>query len=247
MAESMELLDNPQGNTTIDDPDVSTRILMIDDDVKFCRMMRDYLSPLGIAVSSVHTGGAGLEAAHRNDYSGIILDVRLPGMDGLEVLRKLRATSNVPIMMLTAHGEEPDLIVGLELGADDYVAKTTSPRELLARIRALTRRQRPAVDVPIRVGNLQIDPSSRQSWLNEKPLPLSSFEFDLLLSLAKSAGSIRTRESLLREAAARTGGAMDRTIDVHISSLRKKMGDDVRDPEYIATIRNVGYMLKRQL
>lgn len=242
----MEWMYKPHDEAATDDHNDSPRILMIDDDVKFCRLMRDYLSPLGFVISTAHTGLAGLEAAQRNHYDAIILDVRLPGMGGLEVLRKLCARSNVPVMMLTAHGEETDLIVGLELGADDYVPKTASPRELLARIKAMTRRHRPVIESTIRVGKLVIDPSNRQSSLDNRPLLLSSFEFDLLYLLAKSAGSIRTRESLLREVAARTGGTMDRTIDVHISSLRKKMGDDVRDPEYIATIRNVGYMLKRQ-
>ena len=218
---------------------------MIDDDVKFCRLMREYLAPHGFAVFSAHAGASGLDAARQNEYQGVILDVRLPGMDGMEVLRRIRAKSNVPVMMLTAHGDEPDLIVGLELGADDYVPKTASPRELLARIKALTRRRHQSAEShAIRVGDLKIDPSTREVWLNEKPLLLSSFEFDLLLSLAKSAGSIRTRESLLHEAAARSRGTTDRTIDVHISSLRKKLGDDVRDPEYIVTIRNLGYLLK---
>lgn len=220
---------------------------MIDDDVKFCRLMRDYLAPLGFTVFSAHTGQTGLDAARQSEYHAIILDVMLPGMDGLEVLRRLRKKSDVPVLMLTARGEEPDLIVGLELGADDYVPKTASPREILARIKALTRRrQQPVENVPVRVGDLRVDPSTRQSWLKDKPLPLSSFEFDLLFSLAKAAGSIKTRESLLQEAAARSRGTMDRAIDVHISSLRKKLGDDVRDPEYIVTIRNIGYMLRRQ-
>jgi DNA-binding response OmpR family regulator len=224
----------------------SARILMIDDDVKFCRLMRDYLAPQGFTVVGAHTGESGVDAARQNGYQAIILDVRLPGMTGFEVLRKLRANLDVPVMMLTAHGEEPDLIVGFELGADDYVPKTASPRELLARIKALIRRrERPLENRPIRIGNLKLDPSTREGWIKEKPLVLSSFEFDLLLSLAKSAGSIKTRESLLRETAARSRGAIDRTIDVHISSLRKKMGDDVRDPEYIVTVRNTGYMLKR--
>ena len=223
-----------------------TRILMIDDDTKFCRLMGKYLEPFGFEISPAPSGALGLEAITRDDFQAVILDVRLPGMDGLEVLRRLRTKSNIPVMMLTAHGEEPDIIVGLEMGADDYVAKTASPRELLARIKALTRRrQQPAENLPITAGKLKIDPSTREAWLNNQPLPLSTFEFDLLLSLGRSAGSIRTRESLLKDVAAESKG-LDRTVDVHISSLRKKMGDDVHDPEYIVTVRNVGYMLKRQ-
>lgn len=225
----------------------SAHILMIDDDVKYCRLMRDYLAPLGFTLFAAHTGETGLDIARQSDYEAVILDIMLPGMDGLEVLRRLRAKSNVPVLMLTGRGEEPDRIVGLELGADDYLPKTASPRELLARLKAVMRRyHRPQEDTSIRTGELRIDPSRRMAALRDRPLSLTSFEFDLLLSLAKSVGSIRTRESLLREAAARAPGATDRSIDVHVSSLRKKLGDDVRDPEYIVTVRNIGYMLRRQ-
>jgi DNA-binding response OmpR family regulator len=234
-------------NARNDCEETSARILMIDDDVKYCRLMRDYLAPLGFTVLSAHTGEMGLDEARKAEYQAVILDIMLPGIDGLEVLRRLRTKSNVPVLMLTARGEEADRIVGLELGADDYLPKTASPRELLARLKALLRRYRqPKENLALRIGDLQIDPSTRQGTLKGKTLPLTSFEFDLLVSLARSVGSIRTRESLLQEAAVGSMGATDRAIDVHISSLRKKLGDDVRDPEYIVTIRNIGYMLRRQ-
>ena len=226
-------------------------ILLVDDDVKLCRLIREYLEPLGYAVTAAHTGPEGLEAAAKGQFSAVILDVMLPGMNGFDVLRNLRAKSNVPVLMLTGRGEEPDRIVGLELGADDYLPKTFSTRELLARLRATIRRSN-ASSAPeesrepeVVVGELRIDPEARRAVLSGQALPLTAVEYDLLLSLAKAAGRIRTREQLLNEVADRNFDVFDRSIDVHISSLRKKLGDDSRSPRFIVTVRSAGYMMRK--
>jgi two-component system, OmpR family, response regulator CpxR len=174
---------------------------------------RDYLKPLGYEISVAHTGREGLELALRESFAALILDVMLPGMDGFDVLRRLRATSNLPVLMLTGRGEEPDRIVGLELGADDYLPKTFSTRELLARLRAVIRRSIVTLEKqqsqfqPIVVGDLRLDMESRAATLGEVSLQFTTVEFDLLASLAKGAGRVKTREQLLLEAA-------DRNFDV---------------------------------
>lgn len=231
---------------------LNTHLLLVDDDVKLCRLVRDYLEPLGYQVSSAHTGPDGLDLALAVEYDAILLDVMLPGLDGFEVLRRLRAKSNVPVLMLTGLGDEADRIVGLEIGADDYLPKTFSTRELLARLRAVIRRSRitalqkgdtrqPAVVV----GDLRVDPETHTASLGAQALTLTAVEFDLLLSLAKAAGRVKTRERLLLEVAERDFEAFDRSIDVHISSIRKKLGDDPKTPRFIQTIRGVGYTMLR--
>lgn len=229
-----------------------SRLLLIEDDVRLCRLVKEYLEGMGYAVAMEHSGPAGLAAALRGKWHAIILDVMLPGMDGFEVLRQLRVHSTVPVLMLTGRGEEAGRIVGLEMGADDYLPKTFSTRELLARLRAVLRRSvitdAMAADrrnAPLALGPLYMDPASHAAMLEGQPLPLTRQEFDLLLSLARSSGRVKTREHLLLEVADRDFEAFDRSIDVHISSLRKKLGDDARAPRWIETIRGVGYMLKR--
>ncbi len=226
-----------------------TRVLVIDDDRKLCRLIREYLAPMGYDVSLAHTGPDGLELALRETPHAIILDVMLPGMDGFEVLKKLRRTSDVPVLMLTGRGEEADRIVGLEIGADDYLPKTFSTRELLARLRAVTRRaaqRKPATtDAPeeIVVGPLRVRPGSRVALLNDEPLTLTPVEFDLLACLAAGKGRVKTREQLLDSVSDRNFDAFDRSIDVHISALRRKLGDDPKEPRFIKTLRAAGYML----
>ena len=226
-------------------------ILIVDDDVKLCRLIRDYLEPLGYEVTAAHTGPDGLEAAAKKQFSAVILDVMLPGMNGFDVLRNLRAKSDVPVLMLTGRGEEPDRIVGLELGADDYLPKTFSTRELLARLRAtirrssVTRAQAEGREPEIIVGELRLDPEARRAVLGDQDLALTAVEFDLLISLAKAAGRVRSREQLLNEVADRNFDVFDRSIDVHISSLRKKLGDDSKSPRFIITVRSAGYMLRK--
>jgi len=228
-----------------------TPVLIVDDDRKLCRLLRDYLEPLGYEVTAAYTGPEGLEAALQGTFSAVILDVMLPGMNGFDLLRRLREKSRVPVLMLTGRGEEADRIVGLEMGADDYLPKTFSTRELLARLRAVMRRssmasvqtedRRPAIVV----GDLHVDAEARAAALGDQPLQLTAVEFDLLLSLAKAAGRVRTREQLLNEVADRNFDVFDRSIDVHISSLRRKLGDDSKSPRYIVTVRSAGYMLRK--
>jgi DNA-binding response OmpR family regulator len=231
--------------------DARTRVLVVDDDAKLCRLIRDYLAPLGYDVAVAHTGPGGLEAALAGPFAAVLLDVMLPGMDGFEVLKRLRSQSHVPVLMLTGRGEEPDRIVGLELGADDYLPKTFSTRELLARLRAVIRRSilTASLTAPkaqsVVVGDLELSESSRAAALGGQALQFTTVEFDLLLSLAKAAGRVKTREQLLLEVADRNFDVFDRSIDVHISSLRRKLGDDPKSPRFIVTIRNVGYMMRK--
>lgn len=231
--------------------ELSARILLVDDNPKLCRMVKEYLEPLGYEVSISHNGVEGLDQALRGDFQAVILDVMLPGIDGFEVLRRLRAKSTVPVLMLTGRGEAPDRIAGLDLGADDYVPKTYSPRELLARLRAVIRRSILAADArrapqpAVVVGDLKVDPETRTAFLCDQTVPLTPTEFDLLLSLARDCGRLKTREQLLLEVADRDFESFDRSIDVHISSLRRKLGDDPRNPHFIATVRSAGYLLQK--
>ena len=228
-----------------------TRVLIVDDDVSVCRLLGDYLGPLGYDVDSASDGVAGLERALTESYAALILDVRLPGLNGIEVLRRLREKSSVPVIMWSAMGDEPDRVAGLEIGADDYLPKSSSPRELLARLRAVLRRStvaerrsepRPATHA---VGDLFVDPSTRTASMAGTVIPLTTAEFDILLCLARSPGRVRSREELLLEVAERDFESFDRSIDVHVSALRRKMGDDPKAPRYIETVRGVGYRIRR--
>lgn len=226
-----------------------TRVLIIDDDRKLCRLIRDYLSPMGYNVEAVHTGPEGVERATAETWQAVILDLMLPGMDGFEVLKRIRARSEVPVLMLTARGDEADRIVGLEIGADDYLPKTFSTRELLARLRAVTRRSirstpsEESAPEEIRVGSIRILPDTRKALLNDTPLDLTPVEFDLLTSLARAKGRVRSREALLEEIRDRNYDVFDRSIDVHISAVRRKLDDDPKEPRFIRTYRGAGYML----
>ncbi len=243
----MEAILNPEA------PAGSVPILMIDDDRKLCRLVTDYLAPLGFTVTAEHDGttGASLATTPGASWQAVILDVMLPGIDGFEVLRRIRRAGDLPVLMLTARGDETDRIVGLEVGADDYLPKTFSPRELLARLRAVLRRSavRPALTaglppaVEYVVGPLRVRPEARLALLNDQPLVLTPVEFDLLTCLIRAAGRVRTREALLDEIRDRHYDVFDRSIDVHISALRKKLGDDARQPRFIRTLRSAGYML----
>ncbi len=235
-----------------DAPAGRIRLLMIDDDRKLCRLVGDYLSPLGFDVTAEHDGATGAERAIAPDggWQAVILDVMLPSLDGFEVLRRIRRSSDVPVLMLTARGDETDRIVGLEVGADDYLPKTFSTRELLARLRAVLRRTARAptaestpVIPEIVVGPLRVQPDARLALLADQPLTLTPVEFDLLASLARARGRVRTREALLDEIRDRNYEVFDRSIDVHISALRKKLGDDAKNPRFIRTLRSAGYML----
>ena len=229
---------------------LSTKLLLIDDDLKLCRLIRAYLEPLGYSVAAAHNGPDGLAMALEGGYDALILDVMLPGFDGFEVLKRLRAQSSVPVLMLTGLGEESDRIVGLEIGADDYLPKTFSTRELLARLRSVVRRSRfTAARAPeertenVTVGPLRLEPASREAFLAGNAIVMTAVEFDLVLSLARAVGRVKTRERLLLEVAERDFEVFDRSIDVHISSIRRKLGDDPKTPIFIQTIRGVGYMM----
>ena len=228
-------------------PGGKTRVLVIDDDRKLCRLIRDYLEPLGYEVSAAHSGTDGVERAVGEAWDAIILDVMLPGLDGFEALKAIRRSSAAPVLMLTARGDEADRIVGLEMGADDYLPKTFSTRELLARLRAVVRRARPASPVrteeqEMAIGPLRINPGARVAVLGDQPLVLTPVEFDLLVSLARAKGRVKTREALLDEIRDRNYDVFDRSVDVHISALRKKLGDDPKAPRFIRTVRSAGYM-----
>jgi DNA-binding response OmpR family regulator len=224
------------------------RLLIIDDDRDLCRLIKDYLEPLGYEVSAAYNGADGLERALVEQWSAIILDVMLPALNGFEVLKRLRVKSNVPVLMLTARGEETDRIAGLEVGADDYLPKTFSTRELLARLRVVTRRASVATvteakSEEIVVGDLRVSPAMRRAVLGDKTLGLTALEFDLLACLARARGRVKSREELVEAIAERNYDVFDRSIDVHVWSLRKKLGDDPKRPRYIRTYRSVGYML----
>jgi DNA-binding response OmpR family regulator len=227
-----------------------TRLLLIDDDRKLCRLVAEYLEPLGYDVTAAHTGPDGVEAveAAAEPWQAVILDLMLPGMDGFEVLKRIRKTSDVPVLMLTARGEEADRIVGLEIGADDYLPKTFSTRELLARLRAVIRRssiraEKPAGPPELTAGPLRMNAASRVATLDDKPLDLTPVEFDLLECLLRARGRVKSREQLLEQIRDRDYEVFDRSIDVHVSALRKKLGDDPKAPRFIRTVRTAGYML----
>lgn len=224
------------------------RVLLIDDEEPLRASLTYALTREGYSVTTAADGPSALERAHESNPDVVILDLMLPGLDGREVCRRLREVSDVPVLMLTARGDEADRIVGLEIGADDYVPKTSSPRELLARLRAVTRRARlqrpsPAADEEIVVRDLHLNPATRRAVLGDQPLSLTALEFDLLLSLARARGRVKTREQLLEEVREREYDVFDRSVDVHISALRRKLGDDPRRPRYIETVRSVGYRM----
>lgn len=225
------------------------RILAIDDDVALCELLSDYLVSEGFEVESAHDGETGLEMACGGTHDLIVLDVMLPGMNGFEVLRYLRSRSNTPVIMLTARGETVDRIVGLEIGADDYLAKPFNPRELVARIRAILRRMRldrgsieETVPEMLKVGDVEMHIATRLVLLSGDPVNLTAMEFNLLEILVRSAGRLVSREDLIRSVLGRSPYPYDRSIDVHVSRLRKKLGREVGGTERIKTIRNVGYL-----
>ena len=228
------------------------RILIIDDDEKLCRLVQEYLGPMGYQVESAYTGSEGLEKALKGDYHAIILDVMLPEMDGFELLRQLRVRSHVPVLMLTSRGDETDRIVGLEIGADDYLPKTFSTRELLARLRAVIRRSHMTgglgkAERGLCFGSLRLNEDAYEAFLDGNRLDLTPIEYQLLVRLAKAGGRALTREQLLDAVADRNFDVFDRSIDMHISSLRGKLDDDPKNPRFIRTVRGVGYLFMPSL
>jgi len=221
------------------------RILLVDDDAELCSLLTEFLKREGLTVDCEHEGNRGLERALSPDVDLVVLDVMLPGIDGFEILRRLRTTSKVPVLMLTARGEDVDRIIGLELGADDYLPKPFNPRELAARIRAILRRyeQRPpATAARLEVNGISLDPASREVLAHGKRVELTTFEFDILDMLMRAAGRVLSRDALMENFYNRKATPFDRSIDMHISHLRKKLE---QGSPLIKTIRGVGYQFCR--
>jgi DNA-binding response OmpR family regulator len=224
--------------------------LLIDDDARLAALVAEYLGKNDVDVTIAADGERGLAALGKGTFEAVLLDLMLPGVDGLEVCRRIRASSScpdIPILMLTAKGDDVDKIVGLELGADDYLAKPFNPRELLARLRAILRRAGPASGERSRlqVGELQIDFDAREVSVGGKRQVLTHFEFELLSALARAAGRVLSRERLMDMLKGAEFESFDRSIDVHVSKLRAKIERDPKDPRYIKTVRGVGYVLAR--
>lgn len=230
---------------------MGNRILVIDDDRELCSLLAEYLTDEGFEVETAHDGPTGVEQACPQSYDLVVLDVMLPGLNGLEVLRRIRAASSLPVVMLTARGEEVDRIVGLELGADDYLPKPFNPRELVARIRAIQRRQdasgkkETAPAAPLVVGDMALDPGRRTVMQGDRTVELTSLEFSLLELLLTQPGLVISREELCNQALGRQLNSFDRSIDVHISSLRRKLGPANDKNDRIKSVRGVGYIYLR--
>ncbi|HVK88978.1 MAG TPA: response regulator transcription factor [Kofleriaceae bacterium] len=222
------------------------KVLLVEDDERLAQLTARYLETHGVLVTIARDGLEGQAEALRRQYDCVVLDLMLPGRDGIEVTRELRGRTDVPILMVTARGEEADRVLGLEVGADDYVTKPFSPRELLARIRATVRRVRgqagPAQQA-IQVGALVLDPQRMTVTLDDRPIDVTAYEFAILRALAQRPGRVLSREQLLDLAKGSAELSFDRSIDVHVSRLRAKLGDDSRSPRILKTVRGVGYLL----
>jgi two-component system, OmpR family, phosphate regulon response regulator OmpR len=225
---------------------MADRLLIVDDDHRLAAMLGEYLAGGGYVVDRRETGLDGLSALSRGAYDAVILDVMLPDLDGFEVCRRIRAASDVPILMLTARGEDTDRIVGLEIGADDYLPKPFNPRELQARIKAILRRRSgPQVRI-LRFGRLDIDPGARSVRVDGEERPLTSHQFDLLVALAENAGRVMNRDRLMDLVKGEDLDPFDRSIDVHVSRIRAAIEDDPKHPRRILTVRGAGYVFARR-
>ena len=224
------------------------RVLIVDDDTRLTAMLTDYLAANGLKLEARATAAEGLAALRREAYDALILDLMLPDADGLELCRRVRAQSDIPILMLTARGDETDRVVGLELGADDYLAKPFGTRELLARVRALLRRRRgdmPGGPAPLRFGQMEIDRGARVVRVEGREVALTSYQFDLLVALAEHPGRVLSRERLMDAVKGEELEAFDRSIDVHISRIRAAIESDPKHPRRIITVRGAGYVFAR--
>lgn len=225
-----------------------TRVLMIEDDCALAQLVGDYLGRAGMTLEHRAGASSGLAAAARCRYDAVLLDLMLPDGDGLDVCRAIRSRSDVPILMLTARGDEEDRIVGLEIGADDYLPKPFNPRELLARLRAIMRRRAGGdakATETLRFGRLVIDRASRRVFVDGASKPLTGHQFDLLCALAEDAGRVLTREQLMDRVRGEALEAYDRSIDVHVSRIRAAIEDDPGNPRRILTLRGAGYLFVR--
>ncbi len=227
---------------------MAEQVLIIDDDTRLSAMLSDYLSENGFRVRSAATARAGIEEIGRNPPDAVILDVMLPDLDGFETCRRIRAASTVPVLMLTAKGDETDRIVGLEIGADDYLPKPFNPRELLARLKAVLRRHAmPSTERQrvLRFGSLEIDPGSRTVRIGERDCTMTGYQFDILVALAENAGRILSRDQLMDLVRGAAQEAFDRSIDVHVSRIRAAIETDPKHPRRIITVRGAGYVFAR--
>ena len=223
------------------------RILLIEDDSRLAAMVSEYLGGAGYRVSVADTGEAGLARLAREPHDAIVLDLMLPDTDGLAVCRRVRAASDTPILMLTARGDPMDRVVGLEMGADDYLPKPFEPRELLARLRAILRRRQPgAAPAVLRFGRLEIDRDARAVRLDGAERPLTAHQFGLLVALAEHAGRVLSRDTLMDLVRGEALEAFDRSIDVHVSRIRVAIEDDPKRPRRLLTVRGAGYVFARQ-
>jgi DNA-binding response OmpR family regulator len=224
-----------------------SKILIIEDDLQQSKMLSDYLSREHMEIVARPNGGDGLSALKKEHFDALILDVGLPDMDGFEVCRRVRGFSEIPILMLTARGDEMDRIIGLEIGADDYLPKPFNPRELLARLRSVLRRRQNSSDAaPLRFGRLEINEAAHLANLDGETVILTAYQFDLLSVLARHAGRVMSRDQLMDELKGHDLEAFDRSIDVHISRIRSRIEDDPKKPRRILTIRGTGYVFARQ-
>ncbi len=226
----------------------SKSLLVIDDDVRLRELVAEYLSSRGFSVATAEDGESGLEQLRRQAFDLVVLDLMLPGIDGFEVLKEMRKSAATPVIMLTARGEETDRIVGLELGADDYLPKPFNPRELLARIQAILRRAQQTIsDKPclLSAGGISVDPDRRTASIDGRPLELTTTEFELLRTLVANAGRVIPRERLMELSRGEDFASFERSVDVHVSHIRRKLGDDPRRPIYLKTVRGVGYTIPK--
>jgi DNA-binding response OmpR family regulator len=225
---------------------MTLRALLIDDDARLFELLEGYLRTNGVELGYASGGRRGLERLGADTFDAVLLDVMMPDLDGLQVLRRIRERSRIPVIMLTAKGDETDRVVGLELGADDYIAKPFSPRELVARLRAVLRRTQPELaSERLSAGGVVVEVEARQVSAGGKAVELTGIEFDLLVALLRRAGRVVPRTSLLELAGRGDVTVNERTVDVHVSHLRRKLGDDPRSPRLIQTVRGVGYVLSR--
>ena len=226
---------------------MSTRILLIEDDTRLAAMVSEYLQSVGYSVTHAATGADGLQQVKHVVPDAVVLDLMLPDMDGLDVCRALRAQSDIPVLMLTARGDAADRVVGLELGADDYLPKPFEPRELLARLRAILRRGRGSTQLKdvLRFGRLEIDQGARELRLDGEPRVVTSYQYALLVALAGNAGRVLTREQMMDLIKGAPLEAFDRSIDVHISHIRQAIEDDPKHPKRVITVRGAGYLFAK--
>ncbi len=226
---------------------MTDRILLIEDDARLAELVKNYLGGSGFSITIAPTGRAGLGLYGRQEFDAVILDLMLPDMGGLEVCRKIRAGAQTPILMLTARGDAMDRVVGLEIGADDYLPKPFEPRELLARLRAILRRSKRGEENSelMRFGRLEIDVGARQVRRDSEACTMTGYQFDLLLVLARHAGRVMSREAIMDLMKNERLDAFDRSIDVHISRIRAAIEDDPKKPRRVITVRGAGYVFAK--